>query len=245
MRHAYRFAAVAVAALALSACSDDDEFEAEMKGAKERPTPVDTPATGNATSRSSDTTVTVDGRLRGPERPRGGGPHPWSRGHGDGGPRALPAHRDGRASSGTLSGSCTLSEEQLQQLRDGQMYVNVHTQAAPAGRDPRAARVARGRNLAVPHRGRKVPSVRARSIGSRGRNVPSTAFRALRGPPGRNLLTRMKASRLDGTFRPAAGEPRSPRRGSDPARRGCTRERARLRSRRLPGCGAHEGGDPR
>jgi hypothetical protein len=133
MRHAYRFAVVAVAALALSACSDDDEeFEAEMNGAAERPTPVDTQATGNATVTIEDTAVRVQGEFEGLSG------------------AAVAAHIHGPADKetaapiicpltataavgGTLAGSCTFTEEQLQQLRDGRMYVNVHTQQHPQG----------------------------------------------------------------------------------------------------------------
>lgn len=132
MRHAYRFAVVAVAALALSACSDEDEFEAEMNGASERPTPVNTQATGNAVVKIEDTSVTVTGDFEGLS-----GPAVAAHIHG-------PADKETAAPvlcpltataavSGTLSGSCSFSEDQLQQLRDGQMYVNVHTQQYPQG----------------------------------------------------------------------------------------------------------------
>jgi hypothetical protein len=142
MRYAFRLAVVATAALALTACSDDDDddgdggdaetFQAQMTGAAERPTPVTTAGTGNATVTVNGTSLSVTGNFQGLT-----GPASAAHIHG-------PADKETAASvlcplsasaaaSGTVTGTCTFSAEQLQQLRDGRMYVNVHTSQFPQG----------------------------------------------------------------------------------------------------------------
>ncbi len=122
----------AVSILTITACGDDNTFEATLSGAKEKPTAVTTSATGTATAEISGTTVTVAGSYTGL-----GGPATLAHIHGPADinvaagvvcPLTVPA-----AASGTIGGSCTFTTEQIQQLKDGLMYVNLHTAANPGG----------------------------------------------------------------------------------------------------------------
>ncbi len=134
MRGSRRLLGAVLAALALAACSDDDEneFEAQMTGAKERPTPVTTAATGETVATLEGTTLTVAGNYE-----ELTGPTVAAHIHGPADEESVagilcPLSTMGGA-SGAVVGTCTLTGEQVQQLRDGLMYVNIHTQQYPQG----------------------------------------------------------------------------------------------------------------
>ncbi|HET9451505.1 MAG TPA: CHRD domain-containing protein [Aggregicoccus sp.] len=132
MRHGYRLVLLGLVALVLAGCGDDDEFEAELTGGKERPTPVSTSATGTVEATLEELTLTVAGTFEGLSGPATGahihGPASEEEAAGILCPLVATADR-----SGTVIGTCLFTEEQVDQLRDGRMYVNVHTAANPAG----------------------------------------------------------------------------------------------------------------
>jgi hypothetical protein len=126
---------VGVAALALVGCSSGSDFTAQMNGAKERPNPVTTNAGGEASVKLDEgdqNVVTVNGSFQGLT-----GAAIAAHIHG-------PANEDQAADilcgltaspsvSGTVTGTCNFTDEQVDQLRDGLMYINVHTPQYPAG----------------------------------------------------------------------------------------------------------------
>jgi hypothetical protein len=122
----------AASILALTACGDDNSFEAELSGAKEKPTAVTTSATGSATAEIDGTSVVVEGDFTGLSGPATlahiHGPADVNASAGVICPLTVPS-----AAAGTITGTCTLTAEQLQQLRDGLMYINIHTAANPSG----------------------------------------------------------------------------------------------------------------
>lgn len=118
--------------LALSACGDSDTFEATLSGAKEKPTAVTTTATGDAKAVIEGTTVTVTGNYSGLS-----GPATLAHIHGPADVNTaagvLCALTVPSAAAGTITGTCTLTAEQIQNIRDGLTYVNIHTAANPTG----------------------------------------------------------------------------------------------------------------
>jgi len=134
MRRECRLLLVGMAALVLAACGSDNEFEAQLTGDAERPTPVATSATGEvaATLGEDELTLVVAGSFEGLT-----GPATAAHIHGPADEETaagiicpLAASAD---ATGTVIGTCTMTEEQVEQLRDGLMYVNVHTAQFPQG----------------------------------------------------------------------------------------------------------------
>jgi len=124
--------AACVATLTLSACGGPEEFKATLSGMAERPNPVTTNATGAVTATLTEKTLAVSGTFNNLS-----GAATAAHIHG-------PADRDSiadpictltaaAAASGTLAGNCSLTDAQVVQLKDGKMYVNVHTSANPTG----------------------------------------------------------------------------------------------------------------
>ena len=135
MRRESRFVWLAAAVLMLASCGDDEDdtdFDAELTGAAERPTPVSTAATGEVEATLQDLVLTVAGDFQGLTGPATAahvhGPATEEEAAGVLCPLVATA-----AASGTVIGTCTLTEEQVGQLRDGLMYVNVHTGQYPQG----------------------------------------------------------------------------------------------------------------
>jgi hypothetical protein len=121
-----------VAALALSACGGPQDFKATLSGGAERPNPVTTNGTGSVTATLDGMMLTVSGTFSNLSAAA-------SAAHIHG-----PADKESIAdvvcpltasanNGGTLSGTCTFTETQVQQLKDGKMYVNVHTSTNPMG----------------------------------------------------------------------------------------------------------------
>jgi len=153
-----RFALTALLALssvALVACDDEDEdpggppdtntFEADLTGAAERPTPVVTAATGDATFTSSTsgstTTITYTVTVTGLS-----GPATAAHIHGPAGVSAaadpiVPLTITSQGTSGviisgsfTSTGHATINMAQLlTHMLAGNTYINVHTTANPGG----------------------------------------------------------------------------------------------------------------
>ena len=124
--------AACVAALALSACGGDNEFKATLSGGAERPNPITTNGTGSVTATLNDKTLTVNGTFSNLSAAA-------SAAHIHG-----PADKENIAdvvcpltatanNGGTLTGTCTFTDAQVQALRDGKLYVNVHTSTNPTG----------------------------------------------------------------------------------------------------------------
>jgi Cu/Zn superoxide dismutase len=124
--------ATCVAALSLSACGGPEEFKATLSGMAERPNPVTTSATGSVTATLTEKTLAVSGTFNNLSAAA-------TAAHIHG-----PADRDSvadpictltaaAATSGTLAGNCSLTDAQVVQLKDGRMYVNIHTSTNPAG----------------------------------------------------------------------------------------------------------------
>ncbi|HZI08699.1 MAG TPA: CHRD domain-containing protein [Archangium sp.] len=124
--------AACVAALTLSACGGSEEFKATLSGATERPTPVTTSGTGSVTATLKDKTLTVSGTFSNLSAAA-------TAAHIHG-----PANKESAAdvvcpltataaASGNITGTCTFTDAQVQQLKDGMMYVNVHTSTNMAG----------------------------------------------------------------------------------------------------------------
>jgi CHRD domain-containing protein len=123
---ANRLFVTCVAAMALVACGGTKDFTATMTGAAEKPNAVSTSGTGTATLKLDGMKATVDGSFSGLSS------------------NATAAHIHGpadasttadvictltvpQATSGSISGSCDLTDAQVTALEDGKLYVNVHT----------------------------------------------------------------------------------------------------------------------
>ncbi len=124
------------AASLLAACAPMNSgmsFGATLSGANERPTPVQTGGVGAVTATLDGTTLNLNltfsglsgnalaGHIHGPadKESAAGVLFPF---------KNVPAAPDG-----TFTESVTLTDAQIQELRDGKYYVNFHTAANPSG----------------------------------------------------------------------------------------------------------------
>ncbi len=107
-----------------------------LSGAAERPTPVESPATGQGTLSVSGNTLTFHIEYQGLT-----GPALMAHIHGPADSSGTagvlidlaPFNGGGFGASGTLAGSTILTSAQKQAILAGQTYVNIHTASAPAG----------------------------------------------------------------------------------------------------------------
>jgi ABC-type amino acid transport substrate-binding protein len=139
MRQIVLLVSLALVALGLAACgatSATEKFTATLNGANERPNPVTTTtATGSATLELKDKTMTLKGTYTGLS-----GAAMMAHIHGpaaESGTAAvlfpLTFTEGATAGSGTLSGTATLTDAQITELKAGQWYVNLHTGNNPGG----------------------------------------------------------------------------------------------------------------
>lgn len=121
-----------VAALALSACGSVENYKATLSGAAERPTPVTSSGTGNATATLQGSTVTVSGNFSNLSAAATAA-HIHGPANKESAADVVCPLTVSMATSGTLSGTCTFTVDQVRQLETGMMYVNIHTSAHPTG----------------------------------------------------------------------------------------------------------------
>ncbi len=129
---ATRLFLTALAALSLSACGGGTDFTTTLSGEAEKPAAVSTDGSGTVTVTLDGTKVSVEGSFR------------------DLSSNATAAHIHGpadvnsnadaictltipQATSGTITGECTITEAQATAMEDGMTYVNIHTANHPAG----------------------------------------------------------------------------------------------------------------
>ena len=132
----------AALAATLAACpmgQGKTSFNATLSGAAERPNPVTTAGTGAATASLDGTTLTVNGTYQGlsglATAAHIHGPADETTAAGVLCPLTLTP--GSVAGTGTVSGTCQLNgtppAATVENLRNGLMYVNVHTAANPGG----------------------------------------------------------------------------------------------------------------
>jgi hypothetical protein len=139
--HALRFAALPTALmLAGWACSDNnapaaETFHATLNGAKVRPTPVTTTATGTATFTVSGSLLTYTLNVTGMDSVFAA--HIHAADTGSSGGVMVPLFTGPTTAinfSGTLAqDTVTVVDSVLTRMRNGTAYVNVHTTAYPGG----------------------------------------------------------------------------------------------------------------
>lgn len=134
MRSVRLLSVLAPLALTLAACtmSGSNTFRTVLNGTNERPTAVVTGGGGTVTATLRENTLTVEGTFSNLSGAATAAHiHGAVNSEGVAGvlfPLTVPLDR-----SGAISGTATLTNEQIAQLRDGLMYVNVHTPAYPGG----------------------------------------------------------------------------------------------------------------
>ena len=126
-----------VLAFALAACASgpQTEFDAEVTSAQEVPEPVlgDATPMGSVDATLDGDTLVVDGSFSGLTGPATAAHIHGPAEEGATAPPVFTLDVD-NATSGDISGTWTgLTDEQIEQLRAGMYYVNVHTDANPAG----------------------------------------------------------------------------------------------------------------
>jgi hypothetical protein len=135
MKRIALLSAIAPLALALASCTmsnPNPTFGAALNGSNERPNPVATAGSGTVTATLRENTLTVEGTFANLSAAANAGHI-----HG-------PAGKEAAAgvlfplvitagTGGTISGTATLTSDQVGQLRNGQMYVNIHTPNNPGG----------------------------------------------------------------------------------------------------------------
>lgn len=129
--------AVAVVLAACAPATERNDYAAELTASAEVPAPTLDGAnpSGSATAAldGAENTLTLTGNFSGLTGPATGahihGPAPMGETAGV----VLPLQID-QSASGSVSGTWTgMTAEQIQQLRDGMYYVNIHTEMNPAG----------------------------------------------------------------------------------------------------------------
>lgn len=126
-------------ALVLAACApaagNDNEFRANLSGNEEVPS-VATTGTGMAMATLDPNTMTlnVSGTFSGLSSPTSAA-HIHAGRRGENGDVVFPLTvvAEGDGTSGTLEGEFTLTRDQVDTLREGGYYVNVHTPNNPGG----------------------------------------------------------------------------------------------------------------
>ncbi len=127
-------AGLATAAWAGLAQAAPESIKVQLTGAQQVP-PVQTPATGTAditydpATRMVTWTITYSGLTGAATMAHFHGPAP----EGKNGPVVIWLSKQGSPATSPISGQATLTPEQAQQFAAGDWYVNVHTQAHPAG----------------------------------------------------------------------------------------------------------------
>ncbi len=117
----------------LGARPSADQFTATLSGANEVPA-VETTGSGTATVTIDDHTVTWKVEVTGVDHPTMA--HIHGAAPGENGGVILPLFKEDKGAdfSGVLTeGSATVEDSVLEAIRSGNAYVNVHTQANPAG----------------------------------------------------------------------------------------------------------------
>ncbi|MBF5043267.1 CHRD domain-containing protein [Aggregicoccus sp. 17bor-14] len=131
-----RAVAAVLGMLALAGCDNANELKASMTGPQERPTPVVSGGTGEAKANVKGNTVVVAGvfdnltstaiaaHIHGPADKDTAAPVLCG---------LTVTASSANGTSGTIGGTCDFSDAQIEQLKDGQTYINVHTQNYPDG----------------------------------------------------------------------------------------------------------------
>lgn len=129
-----------VAALSLVACGGGTEYAVVLSGAAQKPTAVQTNASGSASVTVDGKEVEVDGtfkdlsgnataaHIHGPADENSNGPVICN--------LVVPASPSGKISAGEAAGTCgaiELTDAQIKAFEDGKMYINIHTGAYPDG----------------------------------------------------------------------------------------------------------------
>lgn len=132
MRFFQTMAAFAVLAFTVAAHGETLDFHTKLEGSKEK-IPNNVPATGTATleldtaSKVVHYTVIYDGLSSPPIKVHLHGPKE----EGMKAPAVLDEHSDHPTSP--ITGTVTLTDHQIEELKAGQLYVNVHSQNYPDG----------------------------------------------------------------------------------------------------------------
>jgi hypothetical protein len=128
------FAALLSLAAANVARADPASVKVELTGAQSAP-PVDTTGSGTAEVTYDPATRTVTWNIA-----YSGLSSPATMAHfhgpakaGENAPPVIWLSKQGSPPASPMTGSATLTPEQAKQFVDGQWYVNIHTQAHPAG----------------------------------------------------------------------------------------------------------------
>jgi len=129
-----------VASLSLVACGGGTELKAVLSGAAEKPTAVQTNASGNATVTIEDKKIKVEGSFKDLSGNASAAHiHGPADENGTAGPLCtlnVPTATSGTISEGTGASSCgdlTLTDAQVADFENGKTYVNIHTGANQAG----------------------------------------------------------------------------------------------------------------
>lgn len=125
-----------IAASMLAACApmnSGTSFGATLSGANERPTPVQTAAVGAVTATLDGMTLNLSVSFSGLSGNAAAG-HIHGPADKDASAGVLfPFKKVPAAPDGTFTESVTLTDAQVQELRAGKYYVNIHTAANPGG----------------------------------------------------------------------------------------------------------------
>ncbi|MEM6430093.1 MAG: CHRD domain-containing protein [Deinococcota bacterium] len=145
MKTIWRVGLAILISLLLAACSSDDDstitYTFTLEGEQEVPDPVDTDATGSVTVVLDEETnvMTLNGSVSNLSSPlldvADAGPahiHEAPRGE-NGGIAFVITVTNRTDTSATLSLTETLNDDQVELLKDGQYYVNIHTENFGAG----------------------------------------------------------------------------------------------------------------
>ncbi len=125
-----------IAASLLAACAPMNSsmsFGATLSGANERPTPVQTGGVGAVTATLDGTTLNLSATFSGLSGNASAGHIHGPADKESAAGVLFPFKNVPAAPDGTFTESITLTDAQIQELRDGKYYVNVHTAANPKG----------------------------------------------------------------------------------------------------------------